>query len=115
MWAAQNPELQQLLQMWRAGRVSLLAVVLNYVLSSVSTKLGAGAPGSSALCLCCTQTSSCGFLLTLIACGSLSICVCMSHINKCMHGAFMYCRHAPDLQPHGTLRCIAYMFLNSAP
>lgn len=47
---AQNPDLQQLLQMWRAGRVSLLAVVLNYVLSSVSTKLGAGTHSCCASC-----------------------------------------------------------------
>ncbi|KAK9821609.1 hypothetical protein WJX81_006916 [Elliptochloris bilobata] len=37
----QSLDLRQLLHLWRAGRISLLAVVLQYVMSSVSTKLGA--------------------------------------------------------------------------
>lgn len=79
---AQNPDLQQLLQMWRAGRVSLLAVVLNYVLSSVSTKLGAGAPGCRALCLCCTRTARCGYLLTFNVSGSPSSAAYMFLVIK---------------------------------
>ena len=84
--------------MWRAGRVSLLAVVLNYVLSSVSTKLGAGAPGCRAACcvlLVLHSNSGCGYLFPFDIDGSLSSAGCMSHvIHVIKHGAYVYCGHS---------------------
>ena len=42
MLPLQDADARQLLQMWYTGRASLLAVVLTYVLSNTSAKLGAG-------------------------------------------------------------------------
>ena len=82
--AAQNPDLQQLLQMWRAGRVSLLAVVLNYVLSSVSTKLGAGAhrcillpKHKSSKMFCAAHTITC------LGAACLALCACFTLQAAC--------------------------------
>ena len=51
----QDADTRQLLQMWYTGRASLLAVVLTYVLSNTSAKLGAGdalPPQRPFTCLC---------------------------------------------------------------
>lgn len=111
MLKVQNPDLQQLLQMWRAGRVSLLAVVLNYVLSSVSTKLGAGAPPCRASCLCCTQSAKCLSCLLPPVLGSLLSAVCESYNCACVEHV---CSVAKLLtKPHGTVLCIKFEMLCS--
>ena len=101
-WAAQNPDLQQLLQMWRAGRVSLLAVVLNHVLSSVSTKLGAGAPGCRASCLCCTQTAGvaiCSLSMFMAACPAPDACSMLSSVEHMCTVAIQLAKNPMALCP----------------
>ena len=101
MRTAQNPDLQQLLQMWRAGRVSLLAVVLNYVLSSVAAKLGAGVHSRSAFrSRCSRMCRSCSLRIVY---GSLPSAAMRAHGSLCMRSAYTHRSHAADTLLRGTV------------